>query len=106
MRRSRAAERAVRLRERLDDRSALGRALATLALQQWTNMRTDDAAASASRAVDLLRPAGDSAALKSALASTWAAAVNVTAMSRAWPRSTRPSRWGSGSALTRCGRRR
>jgi DNA-binding CsgD family transcriptional regulator len=72
-----AAERAVRLRERLDDRSALGRALATLALQQWTNMRTDDAVASASRAVDLLRPAGDSAALQFALVYLGVVLVNV-----------------------------
>jgi len=54
-----AAEHAVELRERLGDDGALGRALATLALQQWTNMQPDSALGSASRAVDLLRPGGD-----------------------------------------------
>ena len=70
-------ERAVELWERLGDGSALGRALATLALQQWTNLRPDDAFASASRAVDLLRPAGDSAALEFALVYLGVVLVNI-----------------------------
>jgi len=72
-----AAERAVELRERLADPGALGRALATLALQQWTNLRPDDALASAARAVDLLRPGGDSPALQFALVYLGVVLVNL-----------------------------
>jgi DNA-binding CsgD family transcriptional regulator len=55
------------LREELGDPAALGRALATASLQQWTDLQVAAASASADRAVRLLEPAGDSAALASAL---------------------------------------
>ncbi|MDT7581121.1 MAG: hypothetical protein QOK35_2385, partial [Pseudonocardiales bacterium] len=63
----RAADEAVALREGLGDPAALGRALATASLQQWTDLRIPAASTSAERAVRLLEPAGDSAALVAAL---------------------------------------
>ncbi|HEX3257520.1 MAG TPA: AAA family ATPase [Pseudonocardia sp.] len=54
------AEEAVALRERLGDVARLGHALASLALQQWSNLAPDAALASARRAVELLEPSGDS----------------------------------------------
>ena len=60
----RAAGEAVVLREGLGNPAALGRALATASLQQWTDLQVLAAAStSAERAVRLLEPAGDSAAL-------------------------------------------
>ncbi|MDT7574763.1 MAG: hypothetical protein QOH17_1096 [Pseudonocardiales bacterium] len=55
-----AAAQAVAFYERLGDQARLGMALATLALQQWSDLQTDEALGSARRAVALLDGGPDS----------------------------------------------
>ena len=63
----RAADEAVALREQEDDRPALAQALGCLSAQQWSDLRPDEALASAARAVDLLQQTGDGAQRAAAL---------------------------------------
>jgi DNA-binding CsgD family transcriptional regulator/tetratricopeptide (TPR) repeat protein len=57
----RVAEDAVELYEGLGDNAALGRALACLSVQQWSDLQPAAALESANRAAQLLKPVGESA---------------------------------------------
>jgi DNA-binding CsgD family transcriptional regulator/tetratricopeptide (TPR) repeat protein len=72
-----AAESAVALRERIGEPLRLGRALATLAMALWADLRIDAAVASAGRAVTLLRGGPGTAELAFVLTQLGVLLVNL-----------------------------